>query len=143
MIASRPTIATAVSFGSTIAFDTSEWHRAHLFSFRENQRILRHNSNDPPIEAGVPVAKDTLASSPQQKRNCLTARIVIVRSVVVVTALGLMAILIALSALSCILAIRDLVKLAKHRKTRPDSLHESRPVFVRSQPISNLINEDA
>jgi len=66
-----------------------------------------------------------------------------VRTVVVVTALGLVVILIALSALLCILAIRDLVKLAKHHRTRPDSLHESRPVFVRSQPISDLIHEDA
>ena len=50
--------------------------------------------------------------------------------------------LIALPALFCILAICDLVKLAKHSKTRPGQLRESRPVFVRTHPISDLINED-
>jgi hypothetical protein len=60
-----------------------------------------------------------------------------------VSGLGLMLILlIATPALFCILAIRDLVKLAKHRRTIPLSPQESRPVFMRGQPNSDLISED-
>lgn len=61
-----------------------------------------------------------------------------------VTGTGLMLIvLIGLPALLCVLAIRDLMKLARHRRTRLATLQESRPVFVRNQPISDLIHEDA
>lgn len=52
-----------------------------------------------------------------------------------VTGPGLVVILlIAVPGLLCILAVRDLVKVAKHRKTGPGTLQESRPLFVRAQP---------
>lgn len=106
----------------------------------EDQRILRHNPNYPPVEAGVPVAKQDsclLASTEGEVSDRDR------EDVMAVTGLGFMLILlIALPALLCIHAIRDLVKLAKHRRTIPVCLQENRPVFMRVQPISDLINED-
>ena len=78
----------------------------------------------------------TLASSPQQK-DTLQCEDRDREDVMAVTGPGLVVILpISFPALLCILAIRDLVKVAKHRKTRPGTLQERRPVFVRTQTRS-------
>ena len=94
----------------------------------------RHNSNDPPVEAGVPAVHDSCLLASTEKRPSQSEdrdR----EDVMAVTGPGLVVILlITLPAVLCILAIRDLVKVAKHRKTRPGTLQESRPLFVRTQP---------
>jgi len=94
----------------------------------------RHNSNDPPVEAGVPVVPDSclLASTEKTPSQCEDRNR---EDVMAVTGPGLVVILlIGLPALLCILAIRDLVKVAKHCKTRLGTLQESRPFFVRTEP---------
>jgi len=86
----------------------------------------------------------TLASSPQQMLNCNDREDRDGEDVMAVTGTGLVVILlIGLPALLCVLAIRDLMKIAKHRRARRAALQAGRPLFVRTQPISPLTHEDA
>ncbi|HWC16638.1 MAG TPA: hypothetical protein VG498_06470 [Terriglobales bacterium] len=69
-----------MSFGTAIAFNISEWHRAHLFSLQQNQRIFATIPMIFLLRQELLLQNTTLAFSPQEKWRCLSARIEIVRT---------------------------------------------------------------